>query len=115
MGPGFAHSAYIMTTGSKTANKRPPVFGILSILSPVIGGLLLGAFLLADAYIFNTGMITVFACLFIVPIVQTSGIILSIIAFIRRERHWLLPLIGLLMNAVVLIWFAERPKNDWHF
>jgi hypothetical protein len=90
----FGRRERVLATGkSKTV---APIFGILSIYAPFVGGFL--------SYI-SIYALGVGGGLLIIAFAPLSGVVLAILARRRRERYWALWVFGLLLNAVLFIVF----------
>jgi hypothetical protein len=106
-----------MANESKPELGPAPLFGPLSVVTPVAGGFILCALLLADNYVFNTGVLSILAYVILVPLSLGAGTIFAIVALLRREKHWALPVIGLVINLPTLLYCLSLLKHngDYHF
>lgn len=97
-----------MTTESKPATKRSPVFGLLSILAPFVGGLLLLAVQdHAGTMDYMENANKRWDILIGTPIIGTA---LVVTAWIRHEQYLTLRFVGLffvlVMALILLVLFA---------
>lgn len=105
-----------MTIESKPATKRLPIFGILSILAPIIGVVCLLSVHDHDGtmdYMANGNKRL--NILMVTPIV---GVAFVVGAWIRRERYWALGLVGLslvLLALIPIVFIIAFAHSDSHF
>ncbi len=77
---------------------------MFSFAAPFIAGICI---LLSDSF--------VFLALVLIPLILIVGMILALIALIRRERYFGLPIFGLVASAGLLVWVVHRIlSSDWH-
>jgi hypothetical protein len=106
-----------MANKSKPELGPAPLFGPLSVVTPIVGGFMLCALLLADNYVFNTGALTVLSYVILVPLSLGAGAAFAIVALLRREQYWALPVVGLVINLPTLLYALSllRHNGDYHF
>jgi hypothetical protein len=116
-GSGHDASLIDMANESKPASGPAPLFGPLSVVTPIVGGFILCALLLADNYVFNTGTLSVLSYVILVPLSLGAGTIFAIVALLRREQYWALAVIGLVINLPTLLYCLSLLKHngDYHF
>ena len=84
--------------------RRAPTVGMFSFAAPFVAGICI---LLSDSF--------VFLAMLVIPLILIGGMILALIALIRRERYLGLPLFGLVANSSLLVWVVSRIlSSDWH-
>jgi len=105
-----------MTLEANPATKRLPIFGILSILAPIIGVICLLSVHDHDGTMdYMTNGNKRLDILMATPLI---GVAFAIGVWIRRERCWALGLIGLSLDLLMLIpiWFVIAfAHSDSHF
>jgi hypothetical protein len=80
------------------------MIGMFSFAAPFIAGICI---LLSDSF--------VFLALLLVPLILIGGMILALLALMRRERYLALPIFGLVAGASLLAWVVYRVlSSDWH-
>jgi hypothetical protein len=97
---------------SEPSKKHPPTFGVVSILCPWLGfGFLdhLARSPESDLW----GIYVINAAIAVVPATIVCGGMAGIYAFVRGERYQVLPVLGLLENAVVFIWAIDILIMTW--
>jgi len=87
-----------MTSDAKPIMASGPIFGLLSIASPIVGGILSALLFGAFYYI---GPIVLLALL-LVPLSPICGVIFAALALVRREKYSVLPAVGMLINLAVI-------------
>jgi hypothetical protein len=91
-------------TNALAKEKRAPTAGLLSFGAPFIAGICI---LLSDSFVFFAPLI--------IPLILIVGMILALIALMRRERYFGLPIFGLVASAALLAWVVHRIlSSDWH-
>ena len=91
-------------TNAPAKERRAPTVGMFSFAAPFIAGICI---LLSDSF--------VFLALVLIPLILIGGMILALIALIRRERYLALPIFGLVAGASLLTWVVHRIlSSDWH-
>jgi hypothetical protein len=98
-----------MTTESIPALKRTPIFGGLSIAAPVVLCLMI-----FSQYVFDSFDLTML-CTVLWPVPMVCGFIFMVVAFIRRERYWAFPFVGLAINLAGIFYLSTHLTNDFHF
>jgi len=84
--------------------RRAPTAGMFSFAAPFIAGICI---LLSDSF--------VILALVLIPLILIVGMILALIALIRRERYFGIPIFGLIANTALLVWVLHRIlSSDWH-
>jgi hypothetical protein len=84
--------------------RRDPTVGIFSFVAPFVAGI---SILLSDNF--------VFPALLLIPLILIGGMILALVALMRRERYLALPIFGLVASVSLLAWVAHRIlSSDWH-
>ena len=84
--------------------RHAPTVGLFSFAAPFVAGICI---LLSDSF--------VFLALLLIPLILIGGMILALIALIRRERYLALPIFGLVASASLLAWVAHRIlSSGWH-
>jgi len=94
-----------MSTESKVAIKRRPVFGILSIVTALIGGLVVNLlmWLVTD----TNSYVRTHLVIYIALLTPICGVAFAIVTWIRGEPYRPLPIIGLLANVGYVVHFAQ--------
>jgi len=91
-----------MMTDPDDLEFEKPVCGILSVASPFVGfllGMVWAGTLRGD----STGVGGVICMLKVMPVALLAGTVLAIVALRRGERWRALPIIGLVLNAPLLL------------
>jgi hypothetical protein len=111
------HAPVDMANESKTELGPAPLFGPLSVATPIVGGFILCALLLAGYYVFNTGALSILSYVILVPLSLSAGTILAIVVLLRREQSWALPVIGLVINLPTLFYVLSllQHNGNYHF
>jgi hypothetical protein len=94
-----------MTTQIAKRPRRPPRFGTLSVAAPFIGAFL-SYVLLSLSASSEDSPVAFLLGLLLFPLSLLSGVAFAASAWIRRERFWLLPSIGLLINLALVLWIV---------
>ena len=102
-------SILIMTTESTPALKRAPIFGSLSIVAPVVLCLMI-----LSQYVFDSFDLTML-CTLLWPVPMVCGFVFMVVAFIRRERYWAFPIVGLAVNLAGILYLSTHLTNNFHF
>ena len=83
--------------------KRAPICGVLSIAATVSSGLIFYSFI--KLHPDTSGPLGAEKLRFVqefTPICGLAGLVLAIVALIRRERFWILPLLALLLGLALV-------------
>jgi hypothetical protein len=96
-----------MTTQVATRARRPAICGTLSITAPFIGAILCYVLIWVSPTGFVLGLL-------LIPLSLICGVVFAVSAWIRRERYWLLPSIGLPMNLALTLWVVSASSTWWY-
>ena len=102
---------YDMSTNSRTAEKRSPIWGMLSVAVPFIGWFLLTCI---DALTNDDGLM-ILASVIIIPLVLILSTVFAIVALVRHEPYRMLSAIGLLIVLAVVIRMFTSGGGPTHF
>ena len=92
-------------TPAYSETRRAPTCGILSIAAPFIGAFLFWVLM----WVFTDFSLSFVLGLSLIPLSPMCGVGFAVAAWIRRERCWLFPWIGLFINLALLCWvFINR-------
>ena len=95
-----------MKTTPELTRKRPPVFGALSVLVPIIGGAIsLYSYILALSFSGEAAMGAWMERMGMILVTIVSGWIFSAIALMRQERYEWLAYIGLFLSSSPIFYF----------
>ncbi len=96
-----------MYTVDKARQRKRPVFGILSIILPLLGalcGVTQAHFVIGNGE--GWAEVSTFIHAFVAGILL--GFIAVVCSFLRLENYRFLPVIGFILNAVPAVWLALR-------